>query len=175
MAAFAADYVAIATYVALLTAAGMALRDTAALAALFARPARAHAMGFLTLTLPVMLYFAAFESAGMQATPGKRLLGLVVATADGDRIGFLRAFGRSTLKFVPWELSHALLWRIPRGADGGSLPGWIVAGFVVVWALVLAYLVGLFRGPSNRTLYDRLAGTIVLLAGGRHESRASVE
>jgi uncharacterized RDD family membrane protein YckC len=162
VAAFAADYIAIAAYVSLLTAAGFALRDSAAFAALFARPATAHAIGFLTLTLPVILYFAAFESSGKQATPGKRLLGLVVATTDGGRTGFFRALVRSAVKFVPWELSHTLLWRIPRGAGGESLPGWAIAGFAVVWILVLAYLVGLFRGPAHRTPYDLLAGTLVL-------------
>jgi len=40
------------------------------------------------------LYFASFESSRWQATPGKRLLGLVVTDTKGHRISFARASGR---------------------------------------------------------------------------------
>jgi uncharacterized RDD family membrane protein YckC len=40
------------------------------------------------------LYFASFESSSWQATPGKRLLGLVVTDVKGHRISFARASGR---------------------------------------------------------------------------------
>ncbi|MHC8509482.1 MAG: RDD family protein [Rhodospirillales bacterium] len=41
-----------------------------------------------------ILYFAGFNSSKMQATPGKRVLGLKVTDAAGNKISFLRAFGR---------------------------------------------------------------------------------
>lgn len=40
------------------------------------------------------LYFALLESSAAQATFGKRLLGLKVTDAQGNRIGFARATGR---------------------------------------------------------------------------------
>jgi uncharacterized RDD family membrane protein YckC len=40
------------------------------------------------------LYFALLESSPWQATPGKRVLGLVVTDRDGARPGFGRALGR---------------------------------------------------------------------------------
>jgi uncharacterized RDD family membrane protein YckC len=46
------------------------------------------------------LYFALFESAAMQATPGKRALGLKVVDDGGHRIGFGRASGRYFGKIV---------------------------------------------------------------------------
>jgi len=46
------------------------------------------------------LYFALFESGAMQATPGKRALGLKVVADDGARIGFGRASGRFFGKIV---------------------------------------------------------------------------
>jgi uncharacterized RDD family membrane protein YckC len=46
------------------------------------------------------LYFALFESGAMQATPGKRALGLKVVDDDGARIGFGRASGRFFGKIV---------------------------------------------------------------------------
>lgn len=46
------------------------------------------------------LYFALFESSAMQATPGKRALGLKVVDENGLRIGFGRASGRYFGKIV---------------------------------------------------------------------------
>jgi len=46
------------------------------------------------------LYFALFESGAMQATPGKRALGLKVVDDEGERIGFGRASGRFFGKIV---------------------------------------------------------------------------
>ncbi|HEX7349111.1 MAG TPA: RDD family protein [Rhodanobacteraceae bacterium] len=40
------------------------------------------------------LYWAGFESSGLQATPGKLVLGLSVVDMQGMRIGFLHATGR---------------------------------------------------------------------------------
>lgn len=40
------------------------------------------------------LYFASFESSSWQATPGKRMLGLVVTDIEGRRVTFARASGR---------------------------------------------------------------------------------
>lgn len=40
------------------------------------------------------LYFASFESSSWQATPGKRIMGLVVTDIEGRRVTFARASGR---------------------------------------------------------------------------------
>ena len=40
------------------------------------------------------IYFAAMESSGLQATVGKKLLGLSVAGRQGNRLGFWRASAR---------------------------------------------------------------------------------
>jgi uncharacterized RDD family membrane protein YckC len=46
------------------------------------------------------LYFASFESSVWQATPGKRILGLIVVDLAGRRISFARASGRFFGKFI---------------------------------------------------------------------------
>jgi len=46
------------------------------------------------------LYFSIFESSSMQATLGKRALGLRVTDLNGDRISFLRALGRWAAKII---------------------------------------------------------------------------
>lgn len=46
------------------------------------------------------LYFAIFECSAWSATPGKKLLGLIVVDDEGRRISFLRATARYFAKFL---------------------------------------------------------------------------
>ncbi len=55
--------------------------------------------GALSLLLGIA-YFAGLESSSMQATLGKKLLGMVVTDLDGNRISFLRALGRYFAKIL---------------------------------------------------------------------------
>ena len=80
----------------------------------------------LTLALAGMVgsaavYFIAFEASAWQATPGKRLLGLLVADMQLQRIGMLRAalrFFSGGLSWLSLNLGHALAgWR----RDGRAL------------------------------------------------------
>jgi uncharacterized RDD family membrane protein YckC len=133
----------------------------AGLAGALSRPAAAELVGFLLLTLPVILYFALCEASHWRATLGKRDLRLVVVDQHGARLMVRRALLREAVRFLPWELSHALLYRVALSTDRGSISPLVTAGFVLVYALVLLYLVTLFIG-SHRTVYDRLAGSIVI-------------
>lgn len=54
----------------------------------------------LLLHLILWLYFAAFESSRWQATPGKKLLGVMVCDLNGQRISFARATGRYFGKLI---------------------------------------------------------------------------
>lgn len=65
----------------------------------------APALDFLIILLIVeiifmWLYFAGFESSGMQGTPGKRAMGMKVTDTDGDPIGFGMATGRFLGKII---------------------------------------------------------------------------
>jgi len=55
---------------------------------------------YLGMFLIAWLYDALLTSSPMQATPGKMVFGLRVATADGEPIGFGRATGRFFGKIV---------------------------------------------------------------------------
>jgi uncharacterized RDD family membrane protein YckC len=48
----------------------------------------------IMVILIIWLYFAGFESSGMQGTPGKLAMGIKVTDTDGDPIGFGMATGR---------------------------------------------------------------------------------
>ena len=54
----------------------------------------------LILAVGSWLYSAFMESSPWRATVGKRILGLQVVTADGDRIGFGQATVRHFMKFL---------------------------------------------------------------------------
>jgi uncharacterized RDD family membrane protein YckC len=66
--------------------------------------------GDVVLVAVVWLYFAGLESSPIQATLGKRLLGIGVTDACGDRLSFARATGRhfaKALSFLVLGLGYA--------------------------------------------------------------------
>lgn len=161
-AAFGFDYVPIAAYLATLVAVGaLAGRSSPSLVnALFGGPFSGEAIGFLLITLPVGLYFALSEASPRRATWGKRRIGLQVTDLEGGRISVARSLVRTGLKFVPWELAHACIWQISFAGDQSS-PLYVL-GFAAVWLAVGANLLSGLLSPARQTLYDRLAGTLVV-------------
>jgi uncharacterized RDD family membrane protein YckC len=164
VAAWLLDYLLIAAYLILLTAVSLALRASPAQVGFnsaMSQPVAAELLGFSLLTLPVVLYFALSEASRWQATFGKRALRLAVVDQKGGTLAVRRALLREAVRFLPWELSHALLWRVALSTDRGSISVVVTVGFVVVYALVGLYVLTLFIG-SHRTVYDRLAGSLVI-------------
>jgi uncharacterized RDD family membrane protein YckC len=164
--AFLLDYLLIAAYLVLLVILSVGLGFgplRGVFTALFADPNRSEASAFLLLVLPVLLYFALCEHSSWQATWGKRKLGLRVTDLSGDRLSLPRSLVRSLLKLAPWELTHACLWRIPGWPLAPSSPTpIIIAGLVLVWVLVGAYLVSLLVSKKHQALYDWIAGAVVV-------------
>ncbi len=174
-AAFLLDYLIIAIYIIVLIALSVLLgfgplRQT--FQVLFANPTSSEISAFLLLVLPVILYFALFESSSWQATWGKRKIGLRVTNAQGARLSLARSLVRSLIKFLPWELTHACIWRIPGWPFNPQTPSPIIsAGLILVWIIVGAYVISLLMSKKHQTLYDWIAGSYVDLAP--HLSRLS--
>lgn len=165
IAAWLLDYLLIAAYLVLLTAASLALQASPArvgFGAAMSHPLTAELLGFCLLTLPVVLYFALSEASFRQATLGKRALRLAVVDLQGGKLAAWRALLREAIRFLPWEMSHALLWRVALAPDHASVSVWVTVGFAVVYGLVLLYLATLFIGRQHRTVYDRVAGSLVI-------------
>jgi uncharacterized RDD family membrane protein YckC len=153
--AFALDYILILGYfLALYLISLLANALFGGLQVLFAERIRAQVTGFLLLTLPLTLYFAISESSPRQGTWGKQRLKLKVTDLHGERISFWRAFGRTALKFVPWELSHTLIWQIYFSSSANS--PWINYGFVLVYLLIGLNILSLVISKTHQTLYDLL-------------------
>ena len=122
-------------------------------------------IGLTTLTLPVIVIFAWLESARGPgrwcATPGKRVMGLIVRRAGGaaqSSASFGQSVLRSAIKFLPWELAHtgvhhALVDDHPLPWFGIALS---IAGQAAWCILAVSCTVGARRG-----LHDRAAGLCV--------------
>jgi uncharacterized RDD family membrane protein YckC len=160
------DYLIISGYLALLVALGVGLGFgplRGVFQRMFANPDISEFSAFLLLVLPVILYFALLESSTWQATWGKVRLGLRVSDAHGARLTFPRALGRSVLKFIPWELTHACLWRISGWPLAPTAPSPVItAGLVLVWILVAIYVASMLINQKHQALYDWLTGTYVI-------------
>ncbi len=164
--AFALDYLLIAAYALALAAATFLAADPlrGLLTALLATPASRDAVAFVTVVLPVILYFALQEGSARQGTWGKRKLGLRVTALDGGQLPLGRAFARALVKSLPWQVAHTCLFHIPGWPLAPAAPpAWVIVGFALVWLLVITYLAMLGFSKSHRTPYDRLAGSQVLV------------
>lgn len=160
-AAFALDYVLILFYLAALTLTIFVFNSFFSVTQwMFAERVRAQVSAFLLVTLPVTLYFSLGESSARKATWGKAKLRIQVADLHGKRIGLWRALARSGLKFVPWELSHTLVWTIAFSTI--DVPTWVNYGFVLVYGLIGLNLASLALTKRHQALYDLLARTCVI-------------
>ena len=110
------------------------------------------------------------------ASPGKRIMGLVIAADDGSRASRGALLRRGLIKFCPFALAVFPLI-VFTVLDGGLRwrPNWYVVeglqvlGVVdaIVTGLVTLYvLVGCFRvlGKDRQAFHDQLAGTAVFRA-----------
>ncbi len=117
---------------------------------------------FLTLTLPVMLYFACCEASPWQATIGKRIAKVRVCDTNGRRPSLSRTTMRAIFKFLPWEFFHTIFWHWPGWPTHPAPPTTLQMTLLIVgWLVIGSFLLTLFVG-SHRTPYDWLAGTVVV-------------
>ena len=115
---------------------------------------------FLTISLPIWLYFILFESGPRQATLGKSLLGLQVTDMAGNRLGRHRATLRTASKLAFFEIGHlALLYPTPLFDD--PAPSFRV-GIIVVIALMITYFVVALITPRHQSVHDLVAKTLVV-------------
>jgi uncharacterized RDD family membrane protein YckC len=158
--AFALDYIIILFYLAALTSFFLLINSLPGVTEwLFSDRIRAQLTGFFLITLPVALYFAFGESSVQRATWGKKRVRLVVIDANGARISLWRSLARTFLKFIPWELSHTIIWQINFAPQSGSTL--INYGFILVYILIGLNIASLLMTKKHQTLYDLLAKTYV--------------
>jgi hypothetical protein len=112
-----------------------------------------------TISLPIWLYFASFDSSRFKGTLGKLLLRLEV-TKNNKRLDFRTAFFRAILKLLPWETAHMAnnlptpLWYVDK-------PGFRLGWFLVSYLLIVAYADSILVDGNGQSVYDRLLMTRV--------------
>ncbi len=159
--ATALDFLLLAAYALLLFGLATLVIQTTDLEEGLDSPLARDLLAFVTLIVPVILYFALQESSARQATIGKRRAGLqVVSAAGGGRLSLPRALLRSALKFLPWQMAHTAVFQISAGNESAAI--WALS--IVAQLLVVVYALALWLDRRRRTPYDRLAGTAVIHA-----------
>lgn len=122
-------------------------------------------IAFLTLILPVILYFTLQESSPRQATWGKRKVGLLVVDSNGERLSRWKALLRSIIKFLPWQIAHTSIYQLSAMGFGNKLSINSQIGFVLTYLLAGIYVISILTTKKHRTLYDIAAGSCVILEG----------
>ena len=166
--AFMFDYLIICGYILLLIAATLAVIKIAGLMGLSLRwpenPLEADLIAFVTLVLPLILYFTLQESSPKQATWGKRKAGIRVVNVNGGRLTRRQAFVRSVVKLIPWQIAHTSLYHIPGWPLAvTAVPPVAITGFVLVYLLVGIYVASALISKKLRTPYDWAAGSYVII------------
>lgn len=158
LTAYFVDVGCMLTYAGALFVLTLALAPPASAADTVASALRMQLVSLATLTGPVVLAMAWLEASRLQASPGKWLLGLVVARVGGGRLGFGRSLARNALKFLPWEIAHAgvFLSFVPTS----PWPAVSIALSFAGMLLVAVYLASYFL-LRRQTVYDRVAGARV--------------
>lgn len=113
----------------------------------------------LTFSVPVWTYFTLADRSARGATLGKRWLGLRTETATGGRVGVGQALGRTAVKMVPWELTHAASFLFAPALGDLGVGNWI--GIGASYVLVAAYAVVAWRTGGRRSVHDLVASTQV--------------
>jgi uncharacterized RDD family membrane protein YckC len=166
--AFTFDYLIICGYIILLAAGTMAIVKISGLLGLSLHwsnnPILADLMAFITLVLPVILYFTFQESSPKQSTWGKRKAGIRVVNANGGRLARVQAFVRSLVKMIPWQIAHTCLFHIPGWPLAvTTIPSAVSVGFVLMYVLVGLYIASALISKKHRTPYDWVSGAYVIV------------
>jgi uncharacterized RDD family membrane protein YckC len=117
--------------------------------------------GFIMVTLPVSLYFIISDSKIVGQSFGKRKSGIKVVRESGEAVSFLQMAFRTILRFLPWELSHFLVYRLVNIGDGGVPFTYTMIGGLI-YALMFAYILTCIFTKKKQSLYDLLAKTYVV-------------
>lgn len=117
--------------------------------------------GFLLVTLPVSLYFIISDSVIGGQSFGKKKIGIRVVDHKGAALSVPRTTVRTLLKFLPWELSHYLVYRLIYMADGEVPLNYTLTGGLI-YALLFAYILTAIFTKKKTSLYDIAVKTQVI-------------
>jgi uncharacterized RDD family membrane protein YckC len=154
------DFIIIGVYILFLFGVGIGIYAVSGGIALLASPIAMNILAFITIIMPVVLYFSLQESSTYQATLGKRWAKIKVVNLQGTRLSTWQTLLRSAIKFLPWQLAHMSVIYMRFGYNS---PIFMIEA-LISQVLVIVYIVFLWFSKRHQTPYDLIAGTYVVLA-----------
>lgn len=121
-------------------------------------PINGQLIGFVSLTLPVFLYFYLMEASNLKATLGKMALKIQVESKKGS------VLKRNILKFLPWEIAHTgLHWMYYYNSNDTNEPHWLWVLLIVPQLIAIIYFISILHTKGTSGIYDCLAKTNIKL------------
>lgn len=117
--------------------------------------------GFLMVTLPISLYFILSDSTLFGQSFGKKKANIRVVNKHGKPVSILRLTMRTILKFLPWELSHFLVYRLVYLEEGSVPLPYTLIG-ILIYALMFLYIGTALFTKKKQSIYDLLTKTFVV-------------
>ena len=117
--------------------------------------------GFLMVTLPVSLYFIICDSVIGKQSYGKRKVGIKVVTNQGDSPSVIVSIVRVAFKFLPWELSHFLTYRLVS-IGNAEVPLLYSSIGAIIYILIFAYILTAIFTRKKQSIYDLITKTQVI-------------
>ncbi|MFK3937772.1 RDD family protein [Alkalihalobacillus sp. NPDC078783] len=121
----------------------------------------AQLTGFLMVTLPISLYFILSDSTLFGQSFGKKKARIRVVDVHGKPVSILRLTIRTILKFLPWELSHFLVYRLVY-LEEGSVPLTYTLIGILIYGLMFLYIGTALFTKKKQSVYDLLTRTFVV-------------
>ena len=159
--AFLIDYVLIISYAVCLYFVSSFLQSFISIDLSSETPLVNQGIGFVTLTLPVFLYFYFSERSAKAATLGKQILGLRVQVQKD--ISSQKILKRNIVKFLPWEVAHfGVHFLFYFDHKQLSVPIWNWFFLMVPQIMVIFYIITILISRGRSGFYDRLAHTEIV-------------
>ncbi|WP_191859068.1 RDD family protein [Hanstruepera ponticola] len=149
------DYVVIGIYALALY---VVVTSVAPLEALLktSNPINGQLIGFITLTLPVFLYFYFSEKGSHRATIGKRITKIQVSSTGS-------ILKRNLFKFLPWEMAHlGVHWIFYYSNKNIETPFWVWFCLITPQATVFLYCISIIWSNGKSSIYDKWSQTDII-------------
>lgn len=160
--AFLIDYLLILVYILVLLGAALLIYRLLGTGPGRIPPLKGQLTGFFSLTLPVVLYFYFMEKSKHRGTIGKIKAGIFI-NVKGRHHG-KKLLIRNFLKFIPWEIAHTGVHYVTHYSQKGEdTPTWVMVTLILPMVIAGIYLYSILRSHGKESLYDRVAGTSMVL------------
>ena len=118
-------------------------------------PITGNIISFITLTLPVFLYFYFFESSTKKGTIGKQIVKIKVINNSKKNI-----FIRVLFKIIPWEIAHfGIHWSVYYNELGAEIPVWNWVVNILPQVIIIFYFITIVFSKGESSFYDKIAKT----------------